>query len=157
MKSRKVTVIMFPALLFFLMILLSLSVQAADGVISVKSANSCETTADKLVAALKAKGMRIFAQIDHSQGAAKVGLELLPTKVIIFGNPKVGTHLMKCAQSAGIDMPMKALITEDADGNTWYSYNDPAYLAKRHGAEGCEILGKMTKALGAFAAAATNP
>ncbi len=138
------------------LLMFSMSASAADGVIRIKSTNSFESTVNKLVAALNAKGMTVFAQIDHSAGAKKVGLELLPTKVIIFGNPKVGTHFMKCAQSAGIDMPLKALVTEDADGNTWYSYNDPTYLAKRHGAEGCEILGKMTKALGAFAKVATS-
>ncbi len=129
---------------------------AADGVIQVESQNSFQVTRQKLLDALKAKGMTVFAVVDHAQGARSVGLDLRPTTVVIFGNPKVGTRLMQCAQSAGIDLPMKALIMEDEKGDVCVAYNDPVWLAARHGASDCKVVPKISKALAHFAAAATS-
>ncbi|EON91954.1 hypothetical protein MARLIPOL_10031 [Marinobacter lipolyticus SM19] len=136
---------------------LSVSVQAADGMVKVKSRHGVHATADKLESVLKDKGMTVMARINHQQGAEKAGLELPPTEVVIFGNPKVGTPLMQCARSVAIDLPQKALIWEDSSGNTWLGYNDPEYLKSRHGIEGCDaVIEKVKGALAGFANAATE-
>lgn len=130
---------------------------ADSGMIAVKSAHDVPATTDKLVAALEEKGMKIFARIDHAAGAKKVDMTLEPTELVIFGNPKIGTALMKCGPSIAIDLPLKALIREDGDGQTWLGYNDPAYLAERHKLEGCDkVIEKVTGALAGFAKAATE-
>lgn len=130
---------------------------ADSGMIAVKSTHDVPTTTDKLVAALEKKGMGIFARIDHAAGAKKVEMTLDPTELVIFGNPKIGTALMKCGPSIAIDLPLKALIWEDGDGQTWLGYNDPAYLVERHKLEGCEkVIEKVTGALAAFSKAATE-
>jgi uncharacterized protein (DUF302 family) len=137
--------------------LLSGLAAAADGVISVQSASSVAVTADKLARALDAKGMTVFARIDHAAGAARVDKSLRPTQLLIFGNPMVGTPLMQCSQSVALDLPQKALIWEDAEGAVWLSYNDPGYLDARHGlAECAAVLKKVSAALANFAAAATS-
>ena len=100
-------------------------------------------------------GLNIFARIDHAAGAQKVGKTLRPTEVLIFGNPQGGTPLMECAQSAGIDLPLKALAWEDAQGQAWLGYNDPAWLAKRHEAASCPAAENIKKALMGLAEAAT--
>jgi uncharacterized protein (DUF302 family) len=124
--------------------LIQTAVYAGEGLVSVKSAHDVPTTTDKLVAALEEKGMTVFARIDHAAGAKKVEMTLAPTELVIFGNPKLGTALMKCGHSVAIDLPLKALIWEDGDGQTWLGYNDPGYLATRHGLEGCDqVLGKV--------------
>jgi len=105
---------------------------AADGIVAVKSGLAVKETIDRLEATVREKGMTVFVRIDHAAGAAKIGKELRPTELIIFGNPQGGTPLMQCAQSVGIDLPMKALAWQDAAGQVWLGYNDPAYLAKRH-------------------------
>ena len=106
---------------------------------------------------LKQKGMTVFARVDHSAGAAKVGKALRDTQLVLFGNPKVGTPLMQCAQSVAIDLPQKALIWKDEAGQVWLSYNDPAYLATRHQIQGCdEVLEKVSGALAKFSQAATQ-
>ena len=117
-----------------LMVLLmgSFTVQAGEGLITIPSQYNVKTTADKLVAALKAKGMTIFNRIDHTAGGAGVGLTIRPTELVIFGNPKLGTLLMQCAQTTAIDLPMKALIFETTKGQVLLSYNAPAYLKQRH-------------------------
>jgi uncharacterized protein (DUF302 family) len=131
---------------------------AADGVISVPSAHSVKDTADRLDAALQKKGMKVFLRVDHAAGAASVGKTLRPTELLVFGNPKVGAPLMLCAQSIGIDLPQKALISQDADGRVWFSYNDPDYLQQRHHIDGCDpVLAKLRGALENFAKAATSP
>ena len=139
-------------------LLLTTSTYADNGLISVKSAHDVKTTADRLEGLLKQKGMKVFIRINHAQGAQKIGKELRPTELIIFGNPKVGTPLMQCAQSVAIDLPQKALIWQDAQGQVWLSYNDPNYLVERHGIEGCgEVIKKVKGVLGKFAKAATMP
>jgi uncharacterized protein (DUF302 family) len=139
-------------------LLLTTSVYADSGLISVKSAHDVKTTADRLEGMLKQKGMKVFIRINHAQGAQKIGKELRPTELIVFGNPKVGTPLMQCAQSVAIDLPQKALIWQDAQSQVWLSYNDPNYLVERHQITGCdEVIKKVGKALGNFAKAATMP
>jgi uncharacterized protein (DUF302 family) len=137
---------------------LTTSAYAGNGIISVKSSHDVKTTADRLESTLKQKGMKVFIRINHAQGAQKIGKELRPTELIIFGNPKVGTPLMQCAQSVAIDLPQKALIWQDAQSQVWLSYNDPNYLVERHQITGCdEVIKKVGKALGNFAKAATMP
>lgn len=137
--------------------LFSGAVFADNGLVTVKSAHDVATTADKLETVLNSKGMTVFARIDHAAGAKGVDLELRPTQVIIFGNPKIGSKLMDCSQTTGIDLPQKALIYEDAAGKVWLSYNSPAHLSERHSISGCdEVLKKVSGALGKFAQAATQ-
>jgi uncharacterized protein (DUF302 family) len=129
---------------------------AADGLIQVKSAHAPKLTLDRFEAAAKERGLMVFARIDHAAGAQKVGKTLRPTELLIFGNPQGGTPLMECAQSAGIDLPLKALAWEDAQGQSWLGYNDPAWLAQRHGAASCPVVENLKKALGGLADAATK-
>jgi len=129
------------------------------GLVRVASPHDVTTTADRLERVLGEKGMTVFARIDHAAGAAGAGLSLRPTTLVLFGNPRIGTGLMNCAQTAGIDLPMKALIWQDADGAVWLAYNAAAWLGERHQlGEACAgLLDKVSKALSGFAAAATAP
>ena len=136
--------------------LTAMNSMAADGLIEVKSALGPKEAMDKLEAAVKARNLNVFARIDHAAGATKVGKTLRPTELLIFGNPQGGTPLMECAQSAGIDLPLKALVWVDAAGQTMIGYNDPAYLARRHGAANCPVVENLTKALSAIAQDATK-
>lgn len=103
------------------------------GFVSKASQHSVPETIQRLSALLKSKGVAIFALIDHSREAEKVGLKMRPTQLLVFGNPKGGTPLMVAAPSTAIDLPLKALVWEDADGKVWLSYNSPDYLQQRHG------------------------
>src|SRR5712671_5789381 len=105
----------------------------ADGLTTLRSHFGPKETMDRLEAEIKARGMTVFARIDHAAGAAEVGLALRPTVLLIFGNAKAGTPLMQADQAIGIDLPLKALVTEDASGKVWLSYNDPHWVAQRHG------------------------
>jgi uncharacterized protein (DUF302 family) len=102
------------------------------GITSKPSNHSVETTVEKLKAILQNKGVTLFALVDHSGEAAKAGLQMRPTKLLIFGSPKAGTPLMLAAPSTAIDLPLKILVAEDPGGKTWISYNSPAYLQQRH-------------------------
>ena len=104
----------------------------ADGLITLASNHGPSETMSRLETAVKAKGMSVFARIDHAAAAANIGMLLRPTEVLIFGNPKGGTPLMESTQTIGIDLPLRALVWQEASGKTWLSYNDPAWLAKRH-------------------------
>jgi uncharacterized protein (DUF302 family) len=126
----------------------------ADGLVAVKSNHPPKETLDRLEKLVKEKGMTVFARVDHAAGAAKVGKTLRPTELLIFGNPQGGTPLMECAQSAGIDLPMKALAWQDEKGQSWLGYNDPAWLVQRHKAPKCEAAASLKKALAGFADAA---
>jgi uncharacterized protein (DUF302 family) len=130
---------------------------AVDGLIAVKSPVDARTTMDRMEAQARQRGLNIFARIDHAAGAAKVGKTLRPTEVLIFGNPQGGTPFMECAQTVGIDLPLKALVWEDAAGQVWLGYNDPAYLAQRHAVPECAVAGNLAKALAGIAQAATAP
>ncbi|WP_018404201.1 DUF302 domain-containing protein [Marinobacter gelidimuriae] len=140
----------------FLFLLSSGVALAADGLIMVKSNHSVAATADRLEAALSKNGMTIMNRINHAAGAESVNMELRPTELVIFGNPKVGTPLMQCSQTVAVDLPQKALIWEDENGQVWLGYNDPQYLKIRHAIEGCDpVLAKVEAALKNFARAAT--
>lgn len=106
---------------------------AANGLITLQSAFGPEKTMSRIEAEVRAKGMTVFAHIDHAAGAAAVGLPLRATDLVIFGAAKGGTPLMQAAQTIGIDLPLKALVWQDASGVTWLSYNDPKWAAERHG------------------------
>jgi len=103
-----------------------------DGIVSVQSGFSAKETIERLLVALAEKNLTVFARVDHAAGAASVGMSLRTTELVIFGSPKGGTPLMQDRQSAGIDLPLKALIWEDAERRVWLSYNEPAWIAQRH-------------------------
>jgi uncharacterized protein (DUF302 family) len=131
---------------------------AADGLTILRSGYGPKETVNRLEAEVKARGMTVFARIDHAAGAAGAGLSLRPTEVLIFCNAKAGTPLMQSVQTIGIDLPQKALVWQDASGDTWLSYNDPAWLAQRHGLpdETATVVGNISAALGAVTKAATS-
>jgi uncharacterized protein (DUF302 family) len=131
---------------------------AAEGLITVRSTYSPKETMKRLETEVKAKGLTVFARIDHAAGAAEVGLSLRPTELLIFGNAKGGTPLMQSVQTIGIDLPLKILIWQDEARDTWLSYNDPSWLAKRHGANHNveATVTALTSALHALAKAATG-
>ncbi len=130
---------------------------ATDGLITMRSSYGPNDTMNRLETAVKAKGMTVFARIDHAAGAIEVGLSLRPTELLIFGNAKGGTPLMQSIQTIGIDLPLKALVWQDGSGNTWLSYNDSSWLAKRHRLDQDvePTIGAMAAALDAIARAAT--
>jgi uncharacterized protein (DUF302 family) len=103
-----------------------------NGITCLPAANSVDRTVEKLKALLEAKGITVFALVDHSGEAEKVGMTMRPTKLLIFGSPKAGTPLMLAAPSIAIDLPLKILVSEDNQGNIWISYNTPEYLRERH-------------------------
>ena len=128
-----------------------------EGLLSIRSRFGPNETMDRLEAAIRAHGMKVFARIDHAAGASEAGLELRPTEVIIFGNARGGTPLMQSVQTIGIDLPLKALVWEDAGGKTWLSYNEPGWIAQRHNIPNAEsIVSKMTAALSAMSTKATE-
>lgn len=131
---------------------------AGDGLTTIKSSYGPEETMTRLEVEVKAKGMTVFAHVDHAAGATAVGMPLRPTDLLIFGNAKGGTPLMQSAQAIGIDLPLKVLVWQDASGDTWLSYNDPSWLAKRHGLGHAAdaAVSTITGALGAVAKAATG-
>jgi uncharacterized protein (DUF302 family) len=124
-----------------------------EGLIVRTSRHEPKETMDRLAAAVTARGAAVVARIDHAAAAGAVGLKLLPTDVLVFGNPRAGTPLMQTAQTLGIDLALRALVWRDASGATRVGYNDPRWLARRHGAEvGNEaILKAMADFLGAVA------
>jgi uncharacterized protein (DUF302 family) len=105
----------------------------ANGIINKLSHHSVGETVDRLKGILQSKGVALFAMIDHSGEAEKVGMKMRPTKLLIFGSPKAGTPLMLAAPSVAIDLPLKILVWEDGQGKVWVSYNSPTYLQQRHG------------------------
>jgi uncharacterized protein (DUF302 family) len=131
---------------------------AANGLITIRSHYEPEETMARLGAAVSARGMTVFAHIDHAASAAEAGLPLRPTDLLIFGSPKGGTPLMQTVQAVGIDLPLKALVWRDEAGATWLSYNDPVWLVERHGAgpDAKAIVRPMTAALDAISTEATS-
>lgn len=122
-----------------------------EGLTSIQSRFGPKETIDCLVAEINATGMTVFARIDHAAGAAEVGLTLRPTELIMFGNARGGTPLMQSVQTVGIDLPLKALIWQDAAGKTWISYNEPDWIAQRHGiADAQAVVNKMSDLLSAI-------
>ena len=144
-------------ILILILILIPTLSFGSHGMVTIESRHSVQVTADRLEPILEEKGMTVFSRIDHAAGAAGIGETLRPTILFIFGNPKVGTALMKCGQTAGIDLPLKILIWEDDSGLVKLTYNHPRYIADRHGISDCgQVLEKMTGALRAFAEKATG-
>jgi uncharacterized protein (DUF302 family) len=141
---------------FLFVAFLALPAHAVEGMIAVKSPHSAKETMDRLESTVKQKGLNVFARIDHAAGAAKVARKLRPTELLIFGNPQGGTPFMECAQSVGIDLPLKALVWQDESGQVWLGYNDPAYLAARHGVAQCPAAAGLKKALAGFAQQAVS-
>ncbi len=124
------------------------TVAAADGLVKYESNYSVKETADRFETIIKDKGLTLFTRIDHQKNAKTVDLELRPTEVIIFGNPKVGTLLMQCAQDVAIDLPQKVMMSEDANNKVWLTYNDPQYLMERHNMEKCgKVINKIAGVL----------
>jgi uncharacterized protein (DUF302 family) len=129
-----------------------------NGLVLVESSFNPEETIGRLRAEIHSKGLTVFAQIDHAAGAREVGMELRPTTLIIFGNARGGTPLMQSVPTAGIDLPLKALIWEDAAGKTWISYNDPGWIAKRHAVTNAEsMVTKLGELLSAMTSSAADP
>jgi len=126
----------------------------ANGLVQVASHYSVDETVRRLESIFVQKGLQVFAVIDHSGEAAKVGLKMRPTKVVIFGSPKGGTPLMVAAPTLAIDLPLKALVAEDDKGKVWVSYNSPQYLQQRHGVP--EDLIKNIEGAGALVAKAVE-
>ncbi len=132
--------------------------QAVDGMNSVQSAHTVGDTVDRLEQALDAAGFRIFARIDHAAGAKGVGMSLAPTELLIFGKPDGGTPLMQSQATVGIDLPLKYLVWQDADGKVHVGWNDPAWLTERHGiTDRAPLVQKMQGALRKFASEASQP
>jgi uncharacterized protein (DUF302 family) len=132
---------------------------ATDGLITTMSNHGPEVTMNRFEAAVRDRGMVVFAHIDHAAAAASAGLPLRPTDLLIFGNVTAGTPLMQAVQSIGIDLPLKALVWQDASGATWLSYNDPHWLARRHdlGDNARSALNVISDGLAAIASEATGP
>jgi uncharacterized protein (DUF302 family) len=131
---------------------------AAEGLITIASKYGPVETMNRLEAEVKGKGLTEFAHIDHAAGATAVGLGLNPTDLLIFGNAKGGTPLMQAEQTVGIDLPLKILVWQDAAGQTWVSYNDPHWLAKRHGIEATSatVVNGLANVLASMAQAAAG-
>jgi uncharacterized protein (DUF302 family) len=129
-----------------------------EGLVTVRSQHGPEETMNRLGAAVRAKGMTVFAQIDHAAGAEAVGLPLRPTEVLVFGNARSGTPLMQSNQTMGIDLLLKVLVWQDEAGVTWLSYNDPDWLARRHGLDDQlrQLIGAMKGVIAAVAEAASS-
>jgi uncharacterized protein (DUF302 family) len=128
-----------------------------DGLITTPSRFDPKETMDRIEGAVRTQDLQVFARIDHAAGAAAAGLELRPTELLIFGNARGGTPLMQSIQTAGIDLPLKALAWQDAAGACWISYNDPHWIAARHGIANLEsVVAKLSAALGAIVSTVAN-
>jgi uncharacterized protein (DUF302 family) len=130
----------------------------ADGLVTLRSNYSVPDTIDRLRDAATAAGLQVFARVDHAAGARAAGLELRPTELLLFGNARGGTPLMQDNQTAGIDLPLKALAWADEDGQTWLGYNDPAWIAERHalGEPSATAVQTLRGAIAKLASAATG-
>lgn len=144
-------------ILLITFLFLCTSAQAAEGLITKTSAHSVKQTMDTLEKIVRDKGFNVAARVNHAAAAIKAGMTLRPTEVLIFGNPKLGTLLMQSNQTIGIDLPLKVLVWEDDQGTVTLAYNDPAWLAKRHGiTDRDKAFAKMTGALNKFTDTATK-
>jgi uncharacterized protein (DUF302 family) len=144
-------------LTILVVMIMSVPAYSAEGMIDVKSSFGVKETGDRLENVLKGKGMTIFNRVKRSDAAKNVGVALRETELIIYGNPKVGSPLMKCQQSVAIDLPQKALIWKDSEGKVWLSYSNPRYLEKRHNISNCEeVISKIEKALAGISKAAST-
>ena len=145
-----------PVFIFTVLFLMSYSVNA-DTIARLQSNYSASETATRFEEILKSKGLTLFARINHQENAAGIDIDMRPSELFVFGNPKVGTPLMQCSQQVAIDLPQKMLVSEDAQGLVWLSYNKPSYLKERHQIQGCdELLTKITGVLQNLAEAAVK-
>jgi uncharacterized protein (DUF302 family) len=134
-----------------------MEITKVEGLTNVQSALDPTETMQRLEAELESHGMTIFARINHAALAAEAGMSLAPTEVVVFGNPRGGTPLMQASQTIGIDLPLKVLVWQDESGTTWLSYNEPAWLARRHGVRGQDrAVGAMGTGLAKIVAAAAS-
>jgi len=141
----------------FLAFFMSNYANATENLLSVESQFSVKETADRFVSILEKKGVTLFARIDHKKNAKGVNLALRETEVIMFGNPRIGTPLMKCSQTVGIDLPQKMLIWKDVNNKVWLAYNNPEYIKQRHDVKGCDpVFDKVAGVLSALAKAAAS-
>ncbi len=150
--------LLIPAIALFALISTQVTAQATpDGLITKPSKYSVKKTLDKLEAVLKKKGITVALRWNHAAKAKAVGIKVRPTELLIFGNPKLGSHMFTSAQSSGIDLPMKALAWKDEKGKVWLSYNDPSWFAARHGIKDRdEVVKKMSGALDKLTNVATG-
>lgn len=123
----------------------------------LKSPHTPAETLNRVEAQAKQRNLAIVLRVDHAAAAQRTGQALAPTELLVFGNPQAGTPLMQCAQTAGIDLPMKALAWSDAQGQTWLGYNDARWIVRRHGAADCVAAERVAGALATIAAAAVAP
>ncbi len=130
---------------------------SVDGLVKVKSVHSVRETMNRLEDRVRAKGLTVFDRIDHRANAFSAGLDMKEAQVLIFGNPKIGTPLMKQAPTMAIDLPIRVLVYQDGQGQVWLAYNDPSWLGHRHGVSESTPLQKMSGALAALSAKATAP
>ena len=128
-----------------------------NGVVALKSPHSASETMNRLEAQVKQRGLVVLARVDHAAAAARAGRALRPTELLIFGNPQAGTPLMECVQTAGIDLPMKALVWVDVQQQVWLGYNDPEWLLQRHTATRCPAAKTVADALAGIAEATVAP
>jgi len=135
------------------------SALTAPGLVTVRSAFPARLTVDRLVHEIEARGLKIFCRVDHSANATEVGLTLRPTELLIFGSGRGGTPLMAASQTLGLDLPLKALAWEDTDGQSWLSYNEPSWLAARHGIKAADAgpVAALSAAIAAVTKAAAMP
>jgi len=141
----------------FFLLVASSHASALESLISIESKYSAKETADRFESIIQSKGLTLFARIDHQKNASGVNLDLRATEVIIFGNPKIGTLLMQCAQNSAIDLPQKVLISEDSQKRVWLSYNNPEYIKVRHNIQGCDqVINKVSGVLNKLSIEATT-
>ncbi len=136
----------------------AVEIMSGSGLLTIASSLSVRETIDRLASKVTSLGLAVFARIDHAAGAAEVGMRLRPTELLIFGNPKGGTPLMQDAQTAGIDLPLKALAWEDAEGKVWLTTNDATWIAERHrlGASSAKAVEALAHGLAAVTRAAAS-
>jgi uncharacterized protein (DUF302 family) len=144
-------------LVFAFIMLISFQIRSQDALTKIASSSNVEATVKKLTSIIESKGLKVFTVIDHKKGAESASMELLPTTLIIFGNPSAGTKLMNCDQTVGADLPMKFLVWKDKDEKTWIGYWKPSLLEKKYNLEACQpVLTKMDGALEKFASLAAE-
>ncbi|RPH70019.1 MAG: DUF302 domain-containing protein [Myxococcaceae bacterium] len=146
-----------PRSLVLTLLLFAWSARADDGLVEVASSHDVKETVSRFEAALARAKVTVVAKVDHAAAAEKVGERLPPTVLLIFGSPKLGTPLMQCAPTSGLDLPLKALVRDDGKGRVTVTYSAPVWIAARHGGKGCdEVVKKMDAALRTFVEAATQ-
>lgn len=137
--------------------LFPLATSAADGLLAHESPFSVSETMDRLEATIEQRGLNLLARVDHAAGAERAGMSLRPTTLLIFGNPQGGTPLMQCAQTMGIDLPLKVLAWEDENGQVWIGYNAMSYLSRRYGTGDCPAVERLEAALSGIVSDVVSP